>query len=140
MISSSEYPVMRVNPAFTHTMAPSRSVITAPAAAASSALWSKLRSISISRCAPRAGARLRRLLLCVSDVLIVGALEVFDAAAIEAPDTRGDFFDQIVIMADQQDRAIVLLQRDVQGVDRFEIQVIRRVIEDQHVRLLEHEA
>ena len=33
----------------------------------------------------------------------------------------------------------ILLQRDIQRVDGFEIEVVRRLIEHQHVRLLQHE-
>ena len=33
----------------------------------------------------------------------------------------------------------ILLQRDIQRVDRFQIQVIRRFVEHQHVGLLQHQ-
>ena len=36
-------------------------------------------------------------------------------------------------------RALITLQRDVQRVDRFEIEVVRRLVEHEHVRLLQHQ-
>ena len=52
------------------------------------------------------------------------------------PDAGADFVDQILIVRDQEHGALVFLQRDVQSVDRFEVQVIRRLVQDQDVRLL----
>ena len=42
-------------------------------------------------------------------------------------------------MRDQQHRAFVFLERNVQRVDRLEIEVVGRFVEDQHVRLLQHD-
>src|ERR1035438_627049 len=67
---------------------------------------------------------LRRLFLRVGHVLFVGALEVFDVAVVEVPDAGGDFVDQIVIVGHQEHRARVLLQREVEGVDGLQIEVI----------------
>jgi glycerol-3-phosphate dehydrogenase len=39
-----------------------------------------------------------------------------------------------------RNRALELLQRDVQRVDRLEIEVVRRLVEHEHVRLLQHDA
>jgi len=35
---------------------------------------------------------------CVGEILGVGAFEVFDAAALEVPDARGDFVDHVVVV------------------------------------------
>ena len=59
--------------------------------------------------------------------------------ALEVPDAGGDFVDQIVIVSDQQHRALVRLQRDVERVDGFEVEVVRRFVEHEHIRLLQHE-
>src|SRR5664279_2073483 len=58
------------------------------------------------------------------DVLFVRTLEVFDSAVLEVPDSRRNFVDQVVIVCHQQDRALVALNRDVQGIDGFQIKVI----------------
>jgi hypothetical protein len=55
------------------------------------------------------------------------------------PDAGGDFFDEVVIVGDEQDGALVFLQRDVEGVDGFQVEVVGRLVEDQHVGLLQHE-
>ena len=51
--------------------------------------------------------------------LRVRPLEVFDRLVVEDPHARGDFIDQIVVVRDQQHRALVSLQRNVQRIDRF---------------------
>src|ERR1017187_3219728 len=66
-------------------------------------------------------ARLRCYCLGVGDVFFVGALEVFDVAMVEVPDTGGDFVDEIVIVSDQKDGALVFLEGEVEGVDGLEI-------------------
>ena len=43
-------------------------------------------------------------------------------------------------MRDQQDRALKFLKRHVQRIDGFQIQVVGRLVEHQHVRLLQHDA
>ncbi len=43
-------------------------------------------------------------------------------------------------MGDEDDGAVELLQGLVEGVDRFEIQVVGGFVEDQDVGLEEHEA
>ena len=67
--------------------------------------------------------------------LLVGALEIFDAAVMKDPETRGDFVDQVVVVRDQQDRALVALQRDVESVDGFEVEVVGGLVEDEDVGL-----
>ena len=59
--------------------------------------------------------------------------------AVEVPDSGGDFFQQIVIVRDQEQRSLVLLQRDIQRVDGFQIEVVGRLVEHQHVRFLQHQ-
>src|ERR1035437_5794391 len=70
---------------------------------------------------PRGGCRLRGFFVRVGHVFFVRALEVFDFAVVEMPDAGGDFVDQIVIVGDQEHRALVLLEREVEGVDGLEI-------------------
>src|SRR4051812_39884748 len=70
----------------------------------------------------------------------VSAFEIGDLARLELPDTRADFFDEVLVVRDEQDRSLELLQRDVQRVDRLEIEVVGRFVEDENVRLLQHDA
>src|SRR5271170_7166173 len=72
-------------------------------------------------------------------VFLVGALEVFDGALVEVPDARCDFVDEVVIVGDEQHRAFILLKRDIEGIDGFEVEMVRRLVEDQDIWLLKHE-
>src|ERR1039458_1162367 len=83
--------------------------------------------------------RLRRLLLRIHRVLLVRALEVFDASALEMPDPRGHFLDQVLIVRHQQHGPRVLLKGDIEGVDRLQVQVIGGFVQHQEIRLLEHQ-
>ncbi len=60
---------------------------------------------------------LRRLLLRVDEIFLVGALEVLNVAAFEAPDARGDFIDYVMVVRDEQNCSWIFLQGDVQRVD-----------------------
>jgi hypothetical protein len=55
---------------------------------------------------------------------------------VEVPDSGGDFVDQIVIMGHQKHRAFVLLEREVEGVNGLEIEVVGGFVEHQEVGLL----
>src|ERR1039457_6863944 len=59
---------------------------------------------------------------------------------IEVPDAGSHFVDQVVIVGDQQHRALVLLEREVEGVDGLQIEVIGGFVEHQEIGLLEHQA
>jgi len=56
------------------------------------------------------------------------------------PDPSGDFVHHIVVVRDQQDGSVVFLKRNIQGVDRFQIQVVRWLVQQQEIRFLEHQA
>ncbi len=75
----------------------------------------------------------------VGEVIGVGAFEILDAAVFEIPDARGDFVDHVVVVRDEQHGAIVFLQRDIQRVDGFEVEVVRGLVEHQNIRLLQHQ-
>src|SRR5216684_8173848 len=86
---------------------------------------------------PEAGSQKRHL--CLDRLIVlIRALEVFDRVVIEVPDSGGDLVDQIVVMGDQQHRALIALKRDVQSVDRFKIEMVGGFVEDQDVGLLQH--
>ena len=72
-------------------------------------------------------------------VLFVTALEVANSSVFELPDPRSNFFQKVLVMGDQENGALVTLERNIQGVDGFEIEVVRRLIEQEHVWLLQHD-
>ena len=55
------------------------------------------------------------------------------------PDARADLFEQVLVVGDEQHGALVPLERNVQGVDRLEVEVIGRLVEHEHVRLQQHQ-
>ena len=61
-------------------------------------------------------------------------------SVFEVPHARADFFQQILVVRHEQHRALILLERHVQRVDRFQVQMVRRLVEHEHVGLLEHDA
>src|SRR5882724_13721403 len=64
-------------------------------------------------------------------VLLVRAFEVSDLmVAFEVPDPGGDFIDQVFVMRDEKHRSRITLESDVKSVDRLEIQVVGRFVED----------
>ncbi len=72
-------------------------------------------------------------------VLLVHTLEVGDLmVSLEVPNPGGHFIDQVFVMGDQKDCPLIALQGDVERVDRFEIKVVGRFIEDQYIGLLQH--
>ncbi len=55
------------------------------------------------------------------------------------PDARRHFVDEIVVMGDEQHRTLVVLQRDVQRIDGFEVEVVGWLVERKDVWLLHHQ-
>src|SRR5271166_194773 len=73
-------------------------------------------------------------------ILAISALEIGDlAGALEMPNAGRDFINQIFIMGNQQHRSGVALERNIESIDRFEIEMIGRFVEHEHIRLLEHQ-
>ena len=59
--------------------------------------------------------------------------------SFEVPYARGHFIDQVFIVGDEENRPLITLQSNVERVDGLEIKVIRRLVEYEDVRLLQHE-
>jgi len=66
----------------------------------------------------------------VGEEVFVGTLEIVDMAVVEVPDASGDFVEKIMVVCDEEDGAFVFLQRDVERVDGFQIEVIARLVEN----------
>ncbi len=62
----------------------------------------------------------------------VCALEVGNlVVALKVPDSGGHFVDQVFVVSDQKDGSLIALQRNVERVDRFEVEVVGRFVEHQ---------
>nr|GEZ90996.1 hypothetical protein [Tanacetum cinerariifolium] len=70
-------------------------------------------------------------------VIVVSAAEVGHAAWAQLDDARGQGRHELAVVADEDQRARVVLQRQVQRLDRLHVQVVGRLVHDQHVRLLQ---
>jgi hypothetical protein len=56
------------------------------------------------------------------------------------PDARGDFVDDVVVVGDEQNCAVVTLESDVERVDGFEVEVVGWLVENQEIWFLQHQA
>src|ERR1051325_211499 len=83
---------------------------------------------------------LRGFALLVGEEVRVRPLEIVNVAVVEVPDARGDFIEKVMIVRYEEDRAFVALQRDVECIDGFEIEVVGRLVENKNIRLEKHEA
>src|SRR5437867_3512451 len=73
-------------------------------------------------------------------VLLVRSLEVRNLViAFKVPNARGNFVDQVMVVGNEKHSPVIPLQRNVQGIDRLEIEVVRGLVEHQHVGLLQHQ-
>src|SRR5271157_6459773 len=76
----------------------------------------------------RVGRRRRKSLGENGLVLGVGAFEIGDfVGTLEVPDAGRDLINQIFIVRDQKHGSGVALQRDIQGVDRFQVEMVGRL-------------
>src|SRR6266568_5850197 len=71
---------------------------------------------------------------------LVSALEVLDFPVVEMPDARSNFVDDVVVVRDELYRAIIALQRNVECVDGFKIEMVRRLVEHEEIGLLQHQS
>src|ERR1700730_16190374 len=78
-------------------------------------------------------------------VLLVGAFKILNAVvgaalralALEVPHPRSDFLHDVLVVSDEQHRSFKFLERDVERVDRFQIEVVGRLVEHQYVWFLQ---
>src|SRR5437660_9500841 len=76
-------------------------------------------SCSPCSCSPCERSGMHRL------IFLVRPLEVANMVIrLEVPNARCDLVNQVMIMGDQENGALVTLQRDIEGVDRLQIQVV----------------
>ena len=60
-------------------------------------------------------------------------------AALEVPDAGAGFFDEVLVVGDEEDGALVFLHGLVEGVDGFEVEVVGGLVEDEDVGFLQHD-
>ena len=62
------------------------------------------------------------------------------AAVVELDHAVGDLVDEVAVVADQHDRAGVLRQEALEPLHRCEVEVVGRLVQQQHVRVLEQQS
>src|SRR5918998_1552814 len=55
------------------------------------------------------------------------------AAAVELEDPAGDVVEEVAVVGDDQDGALVLVEEALEPRDRLRVQVVRRLVEEQQV-------
>ena len=76
----------------------------------------------------------------VGDVIVVVHHFIDDAIRRQLDDAVGDGLDELVVVAREEDIAFERLERVVERLDGFEVQVVRRRVEDEAVRVDQHHA
>jgi hypothetical protein len=93
----------------------------------------------------RALARGLLLLLLLEPSLLlleparVVALERDAVAAVELEDPAGDVVEEVAVVRDRHDRALVLLEVAFEPRDALGVEVVRRLVEQQQVRCLQQQ-
>ena len=83
---------------------------------------------------------LRHALRALLDEVGVVADVLGRASVVQLDDPVGDLVDEVAVVADEDDRAGVVGQEALQPLDAGEVEVVGRLVEQQHVRVLEQEA
>ena len=78
------------------------------------------------------------LLVFLVRAFVVGDAEV-GGAAFEVPDSGAGLLDEVFVVGDEEDCAFVFLNGLVEGVDALEVEVVGGFVEDEDVRLLQHD-
>ena len=76
------------------------------------------------------------LLFLDGAVFFVAAEIVADLPVFQLPDAGGEFVDEIPVVRDEDERALVVLQRILEPFARVDVQMVRRLVEDEQVDLL----
>ena len=74
------------------------------------------------------------------EVLVVRSGKIAEALARDFEDARGERGNERAIVRDEHERALELEQRRDERLDRFEIEMVRRLVEHEHVGFLRHDA
>ena len=94
-----------------------------------------LLAASASPCAPSAVAAPGRALVAAdADVVGPAAVVGAQAAVLDRDDPLGDGIEHCAVVRDEQDRAGKRLERRLERLAAFEVEVVRRLVEDEEVR------
>ena len=75
------------------------------------------------------------------EVLLDPAGEVADpAVAVERVDVVADALDEVAVVADDDERAGPAVEQVLERGQRVDVEVVRRLVEQQHVRLVHQQA
>ena len=97
-------------------------------------------ALALARQVLRAAGEDRLLLGARGDVLIVVARVAAHALELEADDARNLLVQEVAIVGDQDEAAAPLLEELAEPRDRRHVEVVGRLVEQQHVGALEQEA
>ena len=75
----------------------------------------------------------------MSEELLVGSFEILQAVVVEIPDSRGYLIDHVVIVSYEQQGARITLKRDIEGVDRFQIEMVGWFVQYKEIGFLQHQ-
>src|SRR5690606_7319307 len=73
----------------------------------------------------------------VVHVLLVRAVVIADPRTADLDDTGGELIDEPAVVRHEDQSTIVVPQSVDERLDRLEVEVVRRLVEHQHVRLLD---
>ena len=82
--------------------------------------------------------RIPDLLFLLGILRVVAAVHA-GSSVIEVDDFRHDMIEEVPVMGDEQNRTVVALQHLLEPLNRLDIEVVRRLIEDEQVRLREED-
>ena len=80
-----------------------------------------------------------RLRLGLVEIILVAAGIVGEPAGIDVHDMIGQGADEIDIVADEDEGALELVEREGQGIDARQVQVRRRFVHEQKVRRVQEQ-
>ena len=71
--------------------------------------------------------------------LVEPAREISYAAVVKNPQSVDKNTQKLTVVAHQQDRPVIFLKRVLERLDRFDVEMVRRFVEDQQVRPGQHD-
>ena len=90
-------------------------------------------AIFFSRCA-FSDSIVERICVLASDHVVVAAGIRDDRLVVDVGDVRADLVQEVPVVRDDDERALIALEERLQPVDRVEVEVVRRLVEQQRVR------
>ena len=86
------------------------------------------------------GVRVEVIVAAALEVLVVGPPEVVEPLRRDLDDPVREPGDEPAVVRDEDERPVVLVQRRDEGLDRLDVEVVRRLVEDEDVGAEDREA